>query len=75
MVLADTFVSNNITARRIDGPDRLDWLLTLGAVVGNGIVTEQQLYRLIRQPKAIVAHQFEIEFLEPGLEAFVFTFA
>jgi thiol-disulfide isomerase/thioredoxin len=41
---------------------------------GNGKVTEQRLYQLIRQPKAIADRQFEIEFLDPGLEAFVFTF-
>jgi thiol-disulfide isomerase/thioredoxin len=41
---------------------------------GNGTVTEQRLYQLIRQPKPIVDRQFEIEFLDPGLEAFAFTF-
>jgi thiol-disulfide isomerase/thioredoxin len=41
---------------------------------GNGAVTEQRLYQLIRQPKPIVDRQFEIEFLDPGVEAFSFTF-
>jgi thiol-disulfide isomerase/thioredoxin len=41
---------------------------------GNGIVTEQRLYQLIRQPKPIADRQFEIEFLDPGVEAFAFTF-
>jgi thiol-disulfide isomerase/thioredoxin len=41
---------------------------------GNGTVTEQRLYQLIRQPKPIADRQFEIEFLEPGVEAFAFTF-
>jgi thiol-disulfide isomerase/thioredoxin len=41
---------------------------------GNGTVTGQRLYQLIRQPKPIVDRQFEIEFLEPGVEAFAFTF-
>ena len=41
---------------------------------GNGTVTEQRLYQLIRQPKPIAARQFEIEFLDPGVEAFAFTF-
>lgn len=41
---------------------------------GNGTVTEQRLYQLIRQPKPIVDRQFEIEFLDPGVEAFSFTF-
>lgn len=41
---------------------------------GNGTVTEQRLYQLIRQPKLIVDRQFEIEFLDSGVEALVFTF-
>jgi thiol-disulfide isomerase/thioredoxin len=41
---------------------------------GNGAVTEQRLYQLIRQPKPVVDRQFEIEFLDPGVEAFAFTF-
>jgi thiol-disulfide isomerase/thioredoxin len=41
---------------------------------GNGTVSEQRLYQLIRQPKPIVERQFEIEFLDSGLEAFAFTF-
>jgi hypothetical protein len=41
---------------------------------GNGTVTEQRLYQLIRQPKPIVNRQFEIEFLGPGVEAFAFAF-
>jgi len=41
---------------------------------GNGTVTELQLYQLIRQPQPINDRQFEIEFLDPGVEAFSFTF-
>jgi len=41
---------------------------------GNGTVTEQRLYQLIRQPKSIADRQFEIEFLDSGVEAFAFTF-
>ena len=41
---------------------------------GNGTLTEQRLYQLIRQPKPIADRQFEIEFLDPGVEAFAFTF-
>ena len=41
---------------------------------GNGTVTEQRLYQLIRQPGPISDRQFEIEFLGPGAEAFSFTF-
>jgi len=41
---------------------------------GNGTVTEQRLYQLIRQPKPIADRQVEIEFLDSGVETFVFTF-
>jgi thiol-disulfide isomerase/thioredoxin len=41
---------------------------------GNGTANEQRMYQLIRQPKPIVDRQFEIEFLDPGIEAFAFTF-
>jgi thiol-disulfide isomerase/thioredoxin len=41
---------------------------------GNGTVREQRLYQLIRQPEPIADRTFEIEFFDPGVEAFVFTF-
>jgi hypothetical protein len=41
---------------------------------GNGTVTQQRLYQLIRQPKPITDRQFEIEFIDPDVEAFAFTF-
>ena len=41
---------------------------------GVGTVTEPRLYQLIRQPQPIMDRQFEIEFLDPGVAAFVFTF-
>ena len=41
---------------------------------GVGTVTEQRLYQLIRQPKPIADRLFEIEFLDPGVEAYAFTF-
>jgi len=41
---------------------------------GSGTVAEQRLYQLIRQPSPIADRQFEIEFLDPGVEAFSFTF-
>ena len=41
---------------------------------GNGTVSEQRLYQLIRQPKPITDRKFEIEFLDSGVEAFAFTF-
>ena len=41
---------------------------------GNGTVVQQRLYQLVREPGAIRDRTFEIVFLEPGVEAFVFTF-
>jgi hypothetical protein len=41
---------------------------------GNGTVTQQRLYQLIRQPKPITDRQFEIEFLDRDVEAFAVTF-
>jgi len=41
---------------------------------GNGTVTAQRLYQLIRQSKPIADREFTIEFIDHGVEAFVFTF-
>lgn len=41
---------------------------------GNGTVTEQRLYQLIRQPKPVLNRQFEIAFLDPGVQVYAFTF-
>jgi thiol-disulfide isomerase/thioredoxin len=41
---------------------------------GNGVLTEQRLYQLIRQPKPLDDRLFEIEFLGGGAETFAFTF-
>jgi thiol-disulfide isomerase/thioredoxin len=41
---------------------------------GNGTVTDQRLYQLIRQPQPITDRQFEITFLDAGVQAFAFTF-
>jgi thiol-disulfide isomerase/thioredoxin len=41
---------------------------------GYGSVSDQRTYQLIRQSKPIIDRQFEIEFLEPSVEAFDFTF-
>jgi hypothetical protein len=37
-------------------------------------VTEERLYQLVRQGKSAKDRTFEIEFLDPGVEAFAFTF-
>jgi hypothetical protein len=41
---------------------------------GAGTATEPRLYQLIRQPGSVADHTFEIEFLDPGVETFSFTF-
>ena len=41
---------------------------------GSGTVTEQRLYQLIRQSGDIQDHSFSIEFLDPGVAAYAFTF-
>jgi thiol-disulfide isomerase/thioredoxin len=41
---------------------------------GAGMLTEQRLYQLLRQPGPIGDRTFVIEFLDPGAEAFAFTF-
>lgn len=41
---------------------------------GNGTVTGQRLYQLVRQPGAIADRTFAIEFLDPGVDAYAFTF-
>jgi thiol-disulfide isomerase/thioredoxin len=41
---------------------------------GRGQVAEPRLYQLIRQQGPIADRTFEIEFAEPGVEAYVFTF-
>jgi len=41
---------------------------------GNGTVNEQRMYQLIRQTGSIADREFEIEFLDPDVEVFDFTF-
>lgn len=41
---------------------------------GNGQVTAQRLYQLVRSSDGVRDRSFEIEFLDPGVEAFAFTF-
>ena len=41
---------------------------------GNGVVTEQRLYQLVRQHGEIADRTFEIRFLDPGVRAYSFTF-
>jgi cytochrome c biogenesis protein CcdA/thiol-disulfide isomerase/thioredoxin len=41
---------------------------------GQGIVTAQRLYQLVRTSGMVVDHTFEIRFLDPGVQAYAFTF-
>jgi hypothetical protein len=41
---------------------------------GNGSVTSFRLYQLVRQKGAVEDRTFQIEFLDPGVQAFAFTF-
>jgi hypothetical protein len=41
---------------------------------GHGTVDEQRLYQLIRQPLPVAERRFEIEFSDPGVAAYAFTF-
>ncbi|MVV47741.1 cytochrome c biogenesis protein DipZ [Pseudomonas sp. PB120] len=41
---------------------------------GSGSVTEQRLYQLVRQPGDVTDRTFSIEFLDPGVSAYAFTF-
>ena len=41
---------------------------------GKGTVTEQRLFQRVRHSGPIADRQFEIEFLDSGVEAFAFTF-
>ena len=59
---------------RLDGADPG---ANKGADIGSdgaGVVTEQRLYQLIRLAQPGAEHTVEIEFLDPGVEAFSFTF-
>lgn len=44
------------------------------AADGSGSVTEQRLYQLVRQDGGAAERTFSIEFLDPGISAYAFTF-
>ncbi|WP_397448844.1 cytochrome c biogenesis protein DipZ [Pseudomonas sp. NA-150] len=44
------------------------------AADGSGMVTEQRLYQLVRQAGPVTDHTFTIEFMDPGVQAYAFTF-
>ena len=59
---------------KIDGKAPGDAHGTDVAPDGSGTVTEQRLYQLVRQPGDVADHTFSIEFSDPGVSAYAFTF-
>lgn len=41
---------------------------------GNGTVTDQRLYQLVRQTGPVADHTFEVRFFDPGVQTYAFTF-
>jgi cytochrome c biogenesis protein CcdA/thiol-disulfide isomerase/thioredoxin len=58
----------------IDGKARGDAHGTDVAPDGSGSVSEQRLYQLVRQSGDVSDRTFSIEFLDPGVSAYAFTF-
>ena len=59
---------------RIDGkPPAADHGMDIDAD-GNGTVDTQRLYQLVRQAHGTGERLFEVEFLDPGVHAYAFTF-
>ncbi|MRW93176.1 redoxin domain-containing protein [Duganella sp. FT80W] len=44
------------------------------AADGSGVIDSQRLYQLVRQSGNVTDHTFNIEFLDPGVQAYAFTF-
>jgi cytochrome c biogenesis protein CcdA/thiol-disulfide isomerase/thioredoxin len=59
---------------RIDGAAPGDAHGSDVAPDGNGVVTAERLYQLVRQRGPVTDHTFEIEFLDRGVQAYSFTF-
>jgi cytochrome c biogenesis protein CcdA len=49
-------------------------LVAIAAAFGGHWVTEHRLYQLIRQKGTAEDRTFEIKFIDPGVQAFAFTF-
>ena len=41
---------------------------------GKGVVTDHRLYQLVRQSGPVMDRTFTIQFLDPGVQAYAFTF-
>jgi thiol-disulfide isomerase/thioredoxin len=59
---------------RIDGAAPGDAHGSDVAPDGSGVVTYERLYQLVRQRGPVTDHTFEIEFRDPGVQAYSFTF-
>jgi cytochrome c biogenesis protein CcdA/thiol-disulfide isomerase/thioredoxin len=59
---------------RIDGAPPGDAHGSDVAPDGSGVVTAERLYQLVRQKGSVTDRTFEIEFLDPGVQAYSFTF-
>lgn len=75
MVLSPTTSERPVRFRiRIDGgPPGADHGADVGPD-GSGVLGEPRMYQLVRQTRPVADRTFEIEFLDPGARAFVFTF-
>ncbi len=58
----------------IDGAEPLDSHGSDVDASGNGVVTGQRLYQLLRQRGPVQDRTFEIKFLDPGVRVYAFTF-
>ncbi|MBY0383198.1 MAG: cytochrome c biogenesis protein DipZ [Xanthobacteraceae bacterium] len=58
----------------IDGKEPGDDRGSDVAADGSGTVTSQRLYQLVRQKGSVMDRTFEIRFLDPGVQAYAFTF-
>jgi len=75
LVMAPTAVGSPIRFRvRIDGQPPGAAHGTDIDDQGNGTVTQPRLYQLIRQPGPVTERTFEVTFLDPGVQAYAFTF-
>jgi hypothetical protein len=64
-------------ARERGGKEIATLVLSHGVDVdedGNGLLRDGRLYQLVRQHDGVRERTLEIEFLESGAEAYVFTF-
>jgi cytochrome c biogenesis protein CcdA/thiol-disulfide isomerase/thioredoxin len=75
LVLGPSTEGNKIRFRiTIDGKPPGDAHGADTDVDGNGEVTTQRLYQLVRAHGTVGDHTFEIRFLDPGVQAYAFTF-